>query len=169
VRARLIVAMCLAVAACAACDPVKDDKIAALGGEAPGVPRGPLHRPGQPCVLCHDGNVGDPPGFTVAGTVYVDPGDLTPAVGAVVSLTDSAGKSFDTTTNEVGNFWVLPHQFTPTYPMKVRVRYKDIGGDAGVPMTADVGRDGSCATCHFDPPGPASPGHVYIPPDGGTP
>jgi hypothetical protein len=167
VRARLLFAVGLACAACAlsTCDPVKDQKIAALGGEAPGVPRGPLHRPGQPCVLCHDGNVGDPPGFSVAGTVYVDAGDFTPAAGAVVSLTDSVGKTFDAIANEVGNFYVLPHQLTPTYPMKVTVRFNDVT----VKMTADVGRDGSCATCHFDPAGPASPGHVYIPPGGVTP
>src|SRR5450432_160855 len=34
-------------------DPVHDTAVSALGPEAPGVPKGPLHRPGQPCVLCH--------------------------------------------------------------------------------------------------------------------
>ena len=37
---------------CAA-DPVRERQIATLGGETPGVPHGPLHRPGQPCGLCH--------------------------------------------------------------------------------------------------------------------
>lgn len=149
----------------ATCDPVNDAAIAALGGEAPGVPRGPLHRPGQPCVLCHSGNLGDPPGFSVAGTVYVNAGDLEPAVAAGVKLTDSVGHSYLAGTNAAGNFYVLPHQFTPVYPMKVQIDYNGVP----VSMTADVGRDGSCAKCHFDPAGPASPGHVYVPADGGTP
>lgn len=152
-------------AAALTCDPVYDDAVAALGGEMPGVPRGPLHRPGQPCILCHDGSVSNPPQFTVAGTVYVSANDLVAAVDASVTLTDSLGASFPTTTNAAGNFYVLPHQFQPTYPMKVAVTY----GAVTVAMTADVGRDGSCAKCHFDPAGPASPGHVYVPADGGTP
>jgi hypothetical protein len=156
----------LAGAVALACDPIYEDAITALGGEAPGVPRGPLHRPGQPCVLCHDGSIGNPPGFSVAGTVYVNPGvDLTPAVGAEVMLLDSQGHSFNATTNKAGNFYVLPHEFQPVYPMKVSVMY----GTVTVKMTADVGRDGSCAKCHFDPASSSTPGHVYVPPDGVAP
>jgi hypothetical protein len=150
---------------CAACDPVHDDAIDALGGEAPGVRKGPLHRPGQPCLLCHDGAVGDPPKFTVAGTIYVEANDLTPAVGADVHLTSIDGTTFTSTTNAAGNFYVVPQQFTPEYPIKVDVTY----GGVTVKMTANVGRDGSCAGCHFDPAGASSPGHIYVPPDGGTP
>ena len=148
-----------------ACDPVNDATISSLGGETPGVPRGPLHRPGQPCLVCHDGNLRDPPGFSVAGTVYVNASDLTAAVDAGVMLTDSKGNAFNATTNQAGNFYILPSQFQPTYPMKVAVVY----GNTTVKMTADVGRDGSCAKCHFNPPGPTSPGHVYVPPGGVTP
>jgi len=164
-RLRFLLLVALGASIADACDPVHDNAIAALGGEAPGVPRGPLHRPGQPCVLCHDGSIGDPPGFSVAGTVFINPTDLQPAVDAGVNLTDSHGNVFNATTNAVGNFFVLPHQFQPAYPMKVSVQFDN----TTVKMTADVGRNGSCATCHFDPPGPASPGHVYVPPDGGTP
>lgn len=81
----------------AACDPVRSDAVAALGGEAPGVPHGPTHRPGQPCLLGHSN-------FAVAGTVFTD-----------------------------------------------------------------VGRNGACASCHFDPAGRDSPGHVFAPADGVTP
>lgn len=149
----------------AACDPVNSDAINALGGEAPGVPRGPLHRPGQPCVLCHDGSLGNPPGFSVAGTVFVNATDLQPAVDAGVTLTDSEGHVFDASTNAAGNFFILPHEFQPVYPMKVAVQFDG----TTVNMTADVGRNGSCAACHFDPVARASPGHVYVPVDGGTP
>ncbi len=161
-KARLALVPLLALYAC---DPVNDAAISALGPEAPGVPRGPLHRPGQPCNLCHSGNIGDPPGFSVAGTVYVNASDLVPAVDAGVILRDSLDASYHATTNAAGNFYVLPHQFKPTYPMKVEVHYDGIK----VQMTANVGRDGSCAKCHFDPTGPASPGHVYVPPNGVTP
>jgi hypothetical protein len=142
-----------------ACDPVHADEVAALGGEAPGVPRGPLHRPGQPCLVCHAGR------FSVAGTVFVDATDRSPAVGAEVRLTDSQGNAYSAHTNEAGNFYVQPGQFTPVYPMKVAVAWSGVT----VNMTADVGREGSCAKCHSDPPGPSSAGHVYIPADGGTP
>ena len=37
-------------------DPVQSEAVADLGGEAPGVAPGPLHRPGQPCLVCHDGS-----------------------------------------------------------------------------------------------------------------
>jgi len=141
-----------------ACDPVHDDQVAALGGEAPGVPHGPLHRPGQPCLLCHND-------FSVAGTVFVNPGDRQAALGVTVNLTDSQGNAFAATTNEVGNFFVRQNQFQPVYPMKVALQY----GGVTANMIANVGRDGACASCHFDPPGPASPGHVYTPADGGTP
>src|ERR1700683_3328645 len=47
------------------CNPVLDDAIADLGPEKPGVHPGPLHRPGQPCLLCHDGALGDPQAFSV--------------------------------------------------------------------------------------------------------
>lgn len=147
------------------CDPVNDATIAALGPETPGVPKGPLHRPGQPCLVCHSGNVGDPPGFSVAGTVFINASDLQAAVDAGVTLTDSVDASYTANTNQAGNFFVLPSQYQPTYPMKVAVAFNG----TPVKMTADVGRDGSCAKCHVDPAGPSSPGHVYIPPGGVTP
>jgi hypothetical protein len=140
------------------CDPVRSNEVATLGGEAPGVPHGPLHRPGQPCLLCH-GN------FSVAGTVFVDPTNRNPAAGVTVNLTDSQGHVFSDTTNAAGNFFVRPAQFTPVYPMKVALQYDGMT----VNMTADVGRDGACAMCHSDPVTPSSPGHVYTPADGGTP
>lgn len=149
-----------------ACDPVHSDAVDALGGEAAGVKRGPTHRPGQPCVTCHDGAIGDPPAFSVAGTVYVDESGTTPASGATVTMTSSDGISAHTaTTNEVGNFYVSPSQYTPTYPMKVEVTY----GKSAVAMASAVGRDGSCADCHTSTAGRSSAGRVFIPADGGTP
>jgi hypothetical protein len=151
--------------ALAACDPVHSDAVDALGDEAAGVRRGPLHRPGQPCLLCHDGALGDPNAFSVAGTIFVNAVDLTPANGAIVHLTSSNGAEIRTNANAAGNFYLTPNQYTPAYPMKVDVDYRGIL----VKMTSNVGRDGSCAGCHSDPAGSTSAGHIYIPPDGGTP
>jgi hypothetical protein len=147
------------------CDPVHSDAIDALGGEAPGVRKGPLHRPGQPCTTCHDGELGDPPEFTVAGTIYKNAGDPAPAVGATVSITSASGKMFDTITNEAGNFYVQPSQFQPGYPIKVAVTF----GEITVKMTSEIGRNGSCAKCHTEPAGPTSAGQVFIPTNGVTP
>lgn len=145
-----------------ACDPTHDDAVAALGDEAPGVRRGPLHRPGQPCLLCHDGAIGDPPQFSVAGTVYLEPApNAAPASNVNVHMTDANGASFDATTNAAGNFYVVPGQFTPTYPMTV-----SITASHGTPicMFTHVGRDGSCAGCHAGAAGPGSPGQINLKP-----
>jgi hypothetical protein len=159
----LVLALALAVASSlGGCDPVHRDAVDALGGEAPDVRKGPLHRPGQPCTTCHDGALGDPPEFTVAGTIYQNEGDTTPAVGATVSFTSVDGKTYDATTNEAGNFYATPSQFMPGYPMKVSVAL----GQDSVKMVTAIGRNGSCATCHFDPAGPTSAGHVFIPAKG---
>lgn len=153
------------------CDPVYNEQVAALGGEAPNVRHGPLHRPGQPCLVCHDGTLGNPSAFSVAGTVYTDPAPAAakPAVGAEVTMTNvSDGKSFTATTNAVGTFYVLPSQWTPVYPFTVTVR----GGTQKACMTSHVGRNGSCASCHFEPAGQASPGRVTLASDqvnGGCP
>jgi hypothetical protein len=148
------------------CDPVHDDAQAALGGEAPGVPHGPLHRPGQPCITCHDGALGSPPQFSVAGTIYQNANDTIAAEGANVTLTNADGKThYTTTTNSAGNFYLTPKDFTPVYPMRVAVEFNG----TTVFMSSLVGRDGSCADCHTDPRGPTSSGHIYIPPQGITP
>ncbi len=156
-----------AVTLCAQCDPVRGDAIDALGGEAPGVRRGPLHRPGQPCLLCHDGDFRDPEGFSVAGTVFLTPEDRTAVNGATVHLTDATGSSFDATTNAAGNFYILPSQWTPHYPMTASVTPP---AGAPIPMQTLIHTEGSCAGCHFDPAGTNSPGHLCIElADGGTP
>ncbi len=157
-----------------ACDPVHDDAVSALGGETPGVRRGPLHRPGQPCILCHDGALGDPQRFSVAGTIFQTPGSKVPAEGATVSLTDANGTTMRVATNAAGNFFLTPTQFDPAVPMQVVVT--DSRGVTAKMQTvvagnlADEPNNGSCASCHFDPAGQTSPGHVCITlDDGGTP
>lgn len=161
----VLVAAAAASLAALACDPVRSDAVDALGGNTPGVRNGPLHRPGQPCLLCHDGALGNPQQFSVAGTVYVDADGQTPAENAVVTLTPAKGAAYKTTTNAAGNFYIRPNELTPTYPMQVSVTYNGTSVD----MTALVGRDGSCAGCHKSAPGPDSAGPIYIPAGGVTP
>ena len=174
---RSFLAFC-AVVALAACDPVHSDEVSALGGEAEGVPRGPLHRPGQPCTVCHDGALGDPPGFTIAGTVYQRPSDTTGLVNVTVNMLDKAGSCFSTTTNAAGNFYVTSRQWTPTYPI-VRTTAGGSGtcapcaagaGGRCVQMFSEIGWSGSCSSCHTQTSGPSSPGRVTLAlDDGGTP
>src|SRR5262245_6092986 len=87
-------------------DPVKDLAVDALGPEAPGVPEGPLHRPGQPCLVCHDG--GEARAFAMAGTVYLAPDSDLPAPGASVHMADAWGGSAVALANCAGNFFVKP-------------------------------------------------------------
>jgi hypothetical protein len=167
--ARPLCVAIVGVAATACLDPVHDDSVQALGPEAPGVAPSGLHRPGQPCLTCHGGSGPASFQFSVGGTVYAVSGRSNPAVNAVVTIEDVDGNTFNATTNEVGNFWVLPAQFAPHYPTQMTVTSAD--GNDSESMATVASRDGSCADCHKSPRGPRSPGPVYLalPPDGGPP
>ena len=136
-------------------DPVREAAIEKLGPEI-GAP-GPLHRPGQPCILCHSDD-GDAKPFTVAGTSYLDLYSNTPVDDVLVTTIDANGKSFTATTNCAGNFFVRPEEFTPTYPIWLEMQ----GGMTYRSMESASYREGSCAGCHFNPIGPSSPGPVYL-------
>lgn len=166
VRFARILFLLVPIAFALACDPTQSDKIAALGDEAPGVRRGPTHRPGQPCLLCHDGALGDPQEFSVAGTVYQQVGSSAAVDGAQVLLTDAKGSSVTATTNTAGNFYLTPSDWSPTFPIAAQV----VSGSTHVSMRTLISRDGSCGGCHVDPPGDSSPGRVaLVLEDGGAP
>lgn len=155
-RGALLVIVLSALGACG--DPVHDNEVNALGPEKNGIPPGPRHRAGQPCLVCHDGTGPGSPTFTVAGTVYAVKGEDAPYEGATVHLTDANGGTHDATTNDVGNFYITQDEWTPQAPIHVEIT----AGDVTATMSTHIGRDGSCASCHYDPPGPASPGRVYL-------
>ncbi len=140
-------------------DPVHEEAVADLGGEVPGTPPGPLHRAGQPCLVCHDGSVASP-AMSVAGTINDVLGSASPLAGASVVLTAEDGSTFTATTNSAGNFYVEPSSWQPVYPLRVAVEF---GGFTAV-MTTIIGRDGSCASCHADPVSRISAGRVYLAP-----
>jgi hypothetical protein len=139
-------------------DPVRDGAEAALGPEAPGVPKGPLHRPGQPCLVCHDPQGKGAPAFAMAGTVYSDEDTLVPVNEATVVLQDGAGHTQTASTNCAGNFILRPGELTLQYPIWVTMQ----GAGQTIDMESPIYRDGSCASCHTDPKSPTSAGHVFL-------
>lgn len=165
----VVVALASAVLGCSL-DPVHDEAVTDLGPEAPGVAQGPLHRPGQPCLVCHDGSTAHP-AMTVAGTVNAVLGSAARLAGASVALTDVRGSTVMATTNAAGNFYVEPGTWRPTFPLHVAISF---GGYTST-MSTIIGRDGSCASCHTDPTSRISAGAVFLAPipsllpDGGSP
>jgi hypothetical protein len=154
------VACAIAGAPIGCVDTVHEDAVQALGGEAPGVSTGPLHRPGQPCVTCHGGSGPAKTQFSIGGTVYAVQGGSDPGVGAIVQIEDITGAIWNATTNSAGNFYVLLSDFAPHYPTSMQVTSAD--GSQYQAMATFASRDGSCADCHTSQRGPTSPGPVYL-------
>ncbi len=147
----------LALFACAG-DPVHSDAVDALGDDPTGMPNGPTHRAGQPCLTCHGGSGPGTAQFIVGGTVYMFKDQSDPLVGGTVHLTDATNATFDVPTNEVGNFFVTTAEWQPVFPVLVKIS-KDV---AEADMISHIGRDGSCADCHTSTIGPRSPGPPYL-------
>jgi hypothetical protein len=139
-------------------DPVHDDAVDKLGGEAPGVPQGPLHRAGQPCVTCHGGEGPADSEFSLAGTVYLLSYQDTVAPGATVLIEDSTGVAATVGTNQAGSFWVNASEWRPKFPLQVSIIY----GNLTKQMPVQIGRAGSCADCHTLQAGSNSPGRVWV-------
>ncbi len=160
-RLALLGAAPLAGCALTGCnDPEHDDAVAALGPEDPNVPRGELHRPGQPCLTCHGGLGPAEAQFSLGGTVYAMRGSTAPAVGALVQTEDIAGRYWTVPTNAVGNFFVAAEHFVPQYPIKLNLFTADM--QPAQQMLTYSARQGSCAACHAAALGSYSPGPVYL-------
>lgn len=156
----LLLALC-AVAACR--NPVRSAREDALGPEKSGVPHGPLHRPGQPCTVCHTSG-GGAPNFSLAGTVFAHPDSSEPLAGAVVQIIESNGNQKYFTTNAAGNFYVSSDDWSPDFPLWASVGH--LCGDLGATyvhedMQTQIFRASACADCHFEPRGPSSTGRIY--------
>jgi hypothetical protein len=148
----------LGVASLGCNDPVADARIDALGPEVDGVPEGPLHRAGQPCVLCHSDYGGADPEMSIGGSVFQTRTSSTPVANVAVTLVDSLGSSppISIATNEAGNFWIPMETWDPAFPLQVAIECS--GGTRT--MNSWIGRDGSCNRCHYGPPDQGSPGWV---------
>lgn len=81
-----------------------DDLANALPGEVNGVPRGPMHRAGQPCLLCHSSLGSATPNFSLAGTVYQKRSNDIALENAIVHVEDARGGTRDLQVNCAGNF-----------------------------------------------------------------
>ena len=166
---RLVGALCAGFLQLGCVDETHEEAVQALGPEQPGVPKGPLHRPGQPCLTCHGGEGPASAQFTVAGTLYALQGQPDPAISAVAQIEDILGRIWNAKTNAAGNFYVSPSEFTPQYPTQMNVI--PAGGDPSqaIPMIGFAGRSGSCADCHKATAGQTSPGPVYVAASNGVP
>ncbi len=153
-NARAALVLALLFAACA--DPVHDNEVSALGPEQGST--GPEHRRGQPCLTCHGGSGPASAQFAMAGTVYAVKAQDAPLSGVDVTMTDATNSVKHATTNAAGNFYVAHDAWSPSYPVHVKL---SLGGFDTV-MGTHIGRDGSCGSCHFEPRGATTPGHVYF-------
>jgi hypothetical protein len=168
-RACLAVVATLAAVLGACADPVHEDLVESLGPEAAGVPPGPLHRPGQPCLACHGGLGPASLQFSAGGTIYAVRGAPAPAVGAMVQIEDIEGNYWTSTTNSAGNFFVELAHFAPIYPIRMEV----VSSDSSLVqrMQTYAARPDSCADCHASQVNARSAGPVYLAVviDGGAP
>ena len=166
----------LAIGLSGCLDPFLGEQIEALGPEIEGFEEMKLHRPGQPCLVCHsEGGPGEPT-FSFAGTLFFQPDDDGAAPFMVpnytVQILDSRGLTAQATSNECGNFFIEEEMFVPAFPVRAEILAPS-ADDASklisnVSMTTRIGRDGSCASCHVTPTSASSPGAVTVLKVGGT-
>jgi len=155
-RGALFFSLCL-LSACAA-DPLRERKLADLGGETPGIPVGPLHRAGQPCGECHGPEGPADSDFALSGTLYEAPIDLAPVENATIRFIDWTGYQYRTTSNGAGNFFVRRENYDPIWPLWVKIERSD----KTVEMRSAIFRETSCGACHADPASPSTAGHIYL-------
>jgi hypothetical protein len=137
-------------------DPQHTDEVNAQGGETNGVGPGPTHRPGQDCLACHAESGPGKGVFSIAGTVYATRGSGVPQQEVSVGLTDATGTSRTLTSNEAGNFYISVDQWSPVFPVSVTLSAKGVDPTKQTQMQTVMGRNGSCAFCHYGADGEGS-------------
>jgi len=146
--------LCALALGCA--DPIERDVVSTLGPETNGIPIGPLHRPGQPCVVCHDGNLATE--LSLAGTIYERADAPKPVADVLVHLLDAQGAAHKVATNCAGNFFVRPGDYTPAFPLWVAIEREGYRQE----MDSPINGEGSCAACHTANEGPTSASRVFL-------
>ena len=155
-----LLVLALAAACVAACgDPVHDDAVAALGPENPAIPVGPLHRAGQPCLVCHDGSGPAALAFGTAGTVFQDAMNATPLPAVTIEFTDANMNVTSTQSNCAGNFFVEAVDFASVaMPVHIQILY----GSMVSQMLTHMSKNDSCADCHTGTPSPSSTFQLFM-------
>ena len=158
-----VILLVLGLDACGG-DPVHDKLVASLGPET--TSPGPTHRPGEPCLACHDGTGPASTKLAMGGTIYLQQGKPDPLAGAEVDLLDLAGNVVcTTTTNSAGNFYWAANACA--VPMPAKAKISRMTSDPMAPDVAEmvtrIGRQTSCATCHQgDMLGPTNVEKIYL-------
>ncbi len=154
--------MLAAIASTSCFDPQHKDEVNVLGGEVNGVGTGPFHRPGQPCRACHGGAGPGKPEFSIAGTIYAQRDNGQVKAGVTVNLTDTVGQTRQLTSNQAGNFYISIDEWSPTFPVNVKL---DFPGTPTIGMVNPIGRNGGCGFCHYGADGdPTHMPPVYLVP-----
>jgi hypothetical protein len=144
-------------------NPAVTDPIDALGPEPESPGPGPLHRRGQPCLLCHDGGIARD--FSAAGTVYATPEEKIPVTGATVTIVDAVGHKLEGKTNCAGNVFWDRESDPVVFPLRAEVLCTlPDGTTRRNVMGSRIDRDGSCSGCHVGSPSATSPGRVSCAP-----
>ena len=153
----------IALASASCTDPVLDDIVEDQGNETKNIPQSEHHRAGQRCVACHQehGKASGSP-FTLAGTVFAQPGRQVGVEGAEIRLTDADGTKYTAKTNCVGNFFIKPSEWVPKFPILVEIAKNNVRRS----MRSPIGREADCAGCHVLDIPPKDPfsqvGHIYL-------
>lgn len=173
-RHRWVIACALLAASLAGMtcvSPAQDDIIESLGPEKSGIPEGPFHRYGQPCLACHGGYGPGSPLFEFGGTVFATPQDDIPVSAVTVTVTDANGVVKTAVSNCAGNFYSPAADDHLVFPLRAEVSCELPLPEGADPMTTPkqirrsvmqtrIDRDGSCASCHDGNPSPSSPGRI---------
>lgn len=111
---------------------------------------GRRHRPGQPCLVCHQG-------FEMAGTVFsrdVCGGPLHRVDDVVVCVwhRDLADQACASTSRGLGNFYRFTddggQEGIPPFPLHVLLRRGSRNGPITAVMRSVIHRERNCAGCH---------------------
>lgn len=121
---------------------------------------GPLMRPGENCLSCHQDGFGeDAPEFSAAGTVFgsLDSGSCEGVEGVKVFLTAEDGSEIELVTNSVGNFYTTEPLMEEGPGPRIEFEGKSIS------MGRDLPSIPACNACHSDSPVGGALGKIYLP------
>lgn len=122
---------------------------------------GPMMRPGENCLSCHQDGFGDEeaPEFSAAGTVFasVDSEHCDGVQGVKVFLTAIDGSEVELVTNEVGNFWTTEPLMEEGPGPRLEFEGRSVS------MGRDLPTIPACNACHSDDPVGGASGKIYIP------